>query len=102
MREEYNSWELAAFPHVPIIAPLWADFTLFFTGTLYYRVVSNSSTLDMVSKMIADYNQDLSDYRATLAVIITWFEVPLLRNQSIMVCIKYQVCITILLLEPGL
>ena len=42
---------------------------------LYHRVVVNSMSSSAVMKidsMIAEFNQDLSDFHTTLAVIATW------------------------------
>ena len=58
----------------PVIAPLWTDLNFAFTGSIYYRVAEDFETLDRVVEMLTDVNLELSDFRPTLAIIVTWFE----------------------------
>ena len=70
---------------VPTIAPLWADFDFSDVGTIYYRVVTESkdpATLEEAKNMVTNFNEDLSDYRPTLAVIVTWFEAERYEDSS--------------------
>ena len=73
---------------VPVIAPAWADWTFENNGTLYYGVAQDQVTLDQVVGMITAVNPELSDYMPTLALIVTWFEARLYRNQSVSDCMS--------------
>lgn len=61
-------------PFVPLIAPLWADFNFRDAGRIYYRVTNDSSTLDTVAEAISGKNDLYTEYKPTLAVVVTWFQ----------------------------
>ena len=70
--KEFTSFAPTMFPRnspPPIIAPLWADFNLLDTGTLYYRTDSTRNTLQMLSRSFP-----LDGYNPSLAVIATWYQ----------------------------
>ena len=76
--ETFTSYVNTALPRtttaVPLIAALWSDLDFTFSGSVYYRQVNDSGTLNEVRNMIVDMNPGLSGYQPTLAAIVTWFE----------------------------
>ncbi len=84
--DEFQSYTVSCFPRVsrpylPLVAPLWADFNFRDSGTIFYRLVSDSGTLDAVADVISNLNSNYMDFRPTLAVIVTWFQSELLRSE---------------------
>ena len=80
---EFSSYipePLSNFFPFPIIAPLWMDLNPVDAGLVYYRTTMNASILERVVEMITDINSNYSDYRPSLAVIVTWDDVPLISN----------------------
>ena len=67
-----------------MIAPLWADFNFREVGNVYYRVTTDSNTLNAIAERIANHNSDYTHYRPTEAVIVTWFQSRLF-DESFMV-----------------
>ena len=62
----------------PIIAPLWIrpvqDLSLVrITNNFYYRVINQYAALSEVMVLIAESNQNLSDFQPEIAVIATMF-----------------------------
>ena len=60
----------------PIIAPLWADFSTYGFGSIFYRVTTNVSILHRVKEIIGDANSNYSDYQPLAAIVVTWDSVP--------------------------
>lgn len=60
----------------PLIVPLSANFDFRQTGSVYYRVISESCTLmPVVADEIRRLNPDLAaNFQPTMCVIVTWFE----------------------------
>ena len=44
-------------------------------GSIYYRVTTDSATLNRTAELIAEQNSAYSDYHPTLAVVVTWHSV---------------------------
>ena len=65
-----------------LITPLWIDLITTDAGSIYYRTTENASILDKVVEMITDVNSNYSDYQPSLAVIVTWDDVPLFSDSS--------------------
>ena len=74
---------------VAMVAPLWADFNFRNGGTLYYRVETKDNILNSISEKLAQQNNAYNTYKPTLAVVITWFESRLLRNNFV---VNYYTC----------
>lgn len=47
-----------------------------FASTLDYRVTEDNATLSLVSAMLEKFNAELTNFQPTLAVIATFFFVP--------------------------
>ena len=74
---------------VPVIAPVWADLNFTSEGLLYSRSSQDAGILDRVGGMISDVNPALSDYKPTLAVVVTWFEAKIVS--SITYCLEEKI-----------
>ena len=66
----------------PLIAPFWADYSFRESGTIYYRVVNDSATLNDVAQKIANASVAFRGYTPTSAVVVTWFQSKVFRLQS--------------------
>ena len=77
--------------NIPTIAPLWADFDFSEVGSIYYRVTDDPVTLKYVRDMVTDYNEELLDYRPSLAVVVTWFEAERYEDASGVNVISYNI-----------
>ena len=64
-------------PFIPIIAPLWVDLNFRDYGTIFYRVTRDESILNVIPSSL---HPDYLEFRPTLAVVVTWFQSKLLRN----------------------
>ena len=76
--------------NIPTIAPLWADFDFSEVGSIYYRVTDDPVTLKDVRDMVTDFNEELLDYRPSLAVVVTWFEAERYVDTSGVKVISYN------------
>ena len=71
-------------PFLPLIAPLWADFNFRDSGTILYRLATDNKTLAAVTEVIRNItSMNYSEFRPTLAVIVTWLQSKLLRNEAV-------------------
>ena len=69
-------------PYLPIIAPLWADFNFRDSGNVFYRLTTDSETLERVSSILKSIGPRYSDFSPTLALVVTWFQSKLLRSEA--------------------
>ena len=71
--DRFNRFEVAPFPtaSVPLLAPLWADFSFRKRGTVSYRVAEDESTLTRVREIIN------FGFSPSLCVVVTWDEAHL-------------------------
>ena len=76
-------------PFLPLIAPLWADFNFRDSGTILYRLATDNKTLATVTEIIRNSNTNYSEFRPTLAVIVTWLQSKLLRSEAVEVSWLY-------------
>lgn len=81
------TWDYLTFAEmtslIPFIAPFWADFNFRDSGTIFYRVTSDSIMLDMVAEAIASENSLYEAFRPTMAVFVTWFQSKLLTSDKV-------------------
>jgi len=79
-RITYDSPNPEPFP-IPrsIIAPYWTDLDVngILGGNIYYRIEQDTEILNTFSSSVATVNPEFANYSATMAVIITWFNVTL-------------------------
>ena len=83
--EEFDSHAISCLPRVsrpylPLVAPLWADFNFRDSGTIFYRVTTDNSTLEAVIGVIRSLNSNYSNFKPTMAVVVTWLQSELLRS----------------------
>lgn len=83
---QFRSYTVASFPrrsppYLPLIAPLWADFNFRDSGIIYYRLATDRNTLEAVADVITSLNPNYSEFRPTLAVVVTWFQSKFLRSE---------------------
>lgn len=70
--------------NLPLVAALWEDFDFRASGSMFFRTATNKSDatlLDSVASKISQMNPDLSGFRPTLVVVVTWFEAILFSGQ---------------------
>lgn len=67
-----------------IIAPLWADFDCSVSGSISYRVVTESRILDRAKNDVKQYFP-LFGFSVHTVLIVSWNRVPYL-NSSLTVC----------------
>ncbi len=84
--DQFLSYAVSSFPrksrpYLPLIAPLWADFNFRDSGTIFYRLATDNSTLDNVASIIGDRTPNYAEFRPTLAVVVTWLQNKLLRSE---------------------
>ena len=70
-------------PFIPLIAPLWGDHDFRDSGTIFYRVISDSSLLEAVVRAITLQNPGYTDFRPTLAVVVTWFQTQFFASEDV-------------------
>ncbi len=84
---QFQSYAPSSFPRtsppfLPLVAPLWADFNFRDFGTIFYRLAADNSTLESVTDIIRSTTTgNYSEFRPTLAVVVTWFQSKLLRSE---------------------
>ena len=78
-----QSFPKSADPLLPLIAPLWADLNFRDSGAIFYRIVSDVSTLSEVATLIAEQNDIYRSFSPTMAVIVTWFQGGVLGTYSV-------------------
>ncbi len=107
-RDEFTAHDRSFFLNsvlpVPIISPLWFNYDLSTTGSIYYKVTEEPSLLEEVRAMIVNRNLELNDYYPKLAIIVTWFDIslrggffedsPLVRNYYILM-LGYYICMIV-------
>lgn len=74
-------------PFVPLIAPFWEDFNFRDTGTIFYRVTTDSSMLDTLAEVVARESTLYANFRPTLAIFVTWFQSKLLQTDTVVIII---------------
>ena len=85
--DQFQSYALSVLPrrtqpYLPIIAPLWADFNFRDSGNVFYRLTTDSETLERVSSILKNLTgPSYSEFSPNLAVIVTWFQSKLLRSE---------------------
>jgi len=72
----------STFGNIVIVAPFWADFNPSANGAVFYRTTSEELVLNQAAEMITSIDKNFSSYHPTLAIVATWYRVPLFGGGS--------------------
>lgn len=82
------------------ISPLWTQFEFPSNdqGSIFSHILDDQESLDNVARMIAEHNSELSSYRPSAGVVVTWHRAKLPGNIPVSCvgtcCVsRLQVCV---------